>query len=43
MQTTDVLSSIQELATRTADGLHVRPLWSAVEPQAWVSVDRREA
>jgi hypothetical protein len=38
MNTTDVLSSIRELATRTADGLHVRLLWSAVEQQAWVSV-----
>lgn len=29
MNTTDVLSSIQELATRTVDGLHVRLLWNA--------------
>ncbi|MGZ4313303.1 MAG: hypothetical protein ACXVR1_14475 [Solirubrobacteraceae bacterium] len=35
---TDVLSSIQELASRTCDGLHVRLLWSAVEREAWVSV-----
>lgn len=35
--TTDVLASIQELATRTDDGLHVRLLWSAVEQRAWVS------
>ena len=38
MNPTDVLSSIQELATRTVDGLHVRLLWSAVEQEAWVSV-----
>jgi hypothetical protein len=38
MNPTDVLSSIQELATRTVDGLHVRLLWSAVERRAWVSV-----
>jgi len=38
MNPTDVLSSIQELATRTCDGLHVRLLWSAVERRAWVSV-----
>jgi hypothetical protein len=38
MNPTDVLSSIQELATRTVDGLHVRLLWSAAERQAWVSV-----
>jgi hypothetical protein len=35
---TDVLSSIQELAARTCDGLHVRLLWSVVESRAWVSV-----
>ena len=35
---TDVLSSIQELASRTGDGLHVRLLWSAVERATWVSV-----
>ncbi len=35
---TDVLSSIQELASRTGDGLHVRLLWSAVDRRAWVSV-----
>lgn len=34
----DVLSSIQELASRTGDGLHVRLLWSVVERRAWVSV-----
>jgi hypothetical protein len=38
MNPTDVLSSIQELATRTVDGLHVRLLWSGVEQEAWVSV-----
>jgi hypothetical protein len=38
MNTTDALSSIQELATRTVDRLHVRLLWSAVEQEAWVSV-----
>lgn len=38
MNPTDVLSSIQELATRTVDGLHVRLLWSAVEHRVWVSV-----
>ena len=38
MNPTDVLSSIQELATRTADGLHIRLLWSKVERTAWVSV-----
>ena len=38
MNPTDVLSSIQELAARTVDGLHVRLLWSAVERQAWVSL-----
>lgn len=38
MNPTDVLSSIQELATRTVDGLHVRLLWSVVERRAWVSV-----
>lgn len=38
MNPTDVLSSIQELATRTVDGLHIRLLWSAAERQAWVSV-----
>lgn len=38
MDPTDVLTSIQELATRTVDGLHVRLLWSAVERRAWVSV-----
>ena len=36
--TSDVLSSIQELASRTGDGLHVRLLWSVVERRAWVSV-----
>lgn len=36
--TTDVLSSVQELASRTIDGLHVRLLWSAAEREAWVSV-----
>lgn len=36
--TTDVLTSIQELATRTVAGLHVQLLWSAVERRAWVSV-----
>ena len=35
---TDVLESIQELAARTCDGLHVRLLWSAIERTAWVSV-----
>ena len=35
---TDVLTSIQELDTRTVDGLHVRLLWSVVEQRAWVSV-----
>lgn len=38
MNPTDVLSSIQELATRTADGIHIRLLWSNVERKAWVSV-----
>lgn len=38
MNPTDVLSTIQELATRTADGLHIRLLWSKVERTAWVSV-----
>jgi hypothetical protein len=35
---TDVLSSIQELAGRRCDGLHVRLVWSAMERRAWVSV-----
>lgn len=36
--TSDVLSSIQELASRTGDGLHVRLLWSVVERRTWVAV-----
>ena len=36
--TPDVLTSVQELATRTGDGLHIRLLWSANERRVWVSV-----
>ena len=38
MNTTDVLSSIQELATRTVDGLHVSCSGVPWNRQAWVSV-----